>query len=99
MEAQLTPEVSVSLAGAADLKGVAPKTVRRWIAEGRLPAERVGPRLIRIKVADLDALGEEVKPTPPPDPIREAALKIVAEAPRLDARTLERICNLLRGAA
>jgi excisionase family DNA binding protein len=32
----------------ADYFGVDTKTVRRWIAQGRLIAYRVGPRLIRI---------------------------------------------------
>lgn len=33
---------------AAKFFGVDPKTVRRYIADGRLIAYRVGPRLIRI---------------------------------------------------
>ena len=92
---QVTPEVSVSLAEAAERKGVSVKTVRRWIADGRLPAERLGPRLIRMKVADVDAIGEEVDP--PADPIREAALRVVSEAPKLSAGQLDQICALLRG--
>jgi excisionase family DNA binding protein len=28
--------------------GTDPKTIRRWIADGRLIAYRVGPRLIRV---------------------------------------------------
>lgn len=94
---QVTPEALVSLAVGAERKGVSVKTVRRWITEGRLPAERLGPRLIRIKVADLDAVGEEVDP--PKDPIREAALRVVSEAPKLSADQLDQICNLLRGVA
>ena len=31
-------------------------TVRTWIADGRLPAYRVGPKMIRIKRSDVDAL-------------------------------------------
>lgn len=94
---QVTPEVSVSLAEGAARKGVSVKTVRRWITEGRLPAERLGPRLIRIKVTDLDAVGEEVDP--PADPIKEAALRVVSEAPRLSVDQLDQICSLLRGGA
>lgn len=44
---------------AADL-GVATKTIRRWISQGLLPAERVGPRLIRIRPDDLEALGRRI---------------------------------------
>jgi excisionase family DNA binding protein len=32
----------------AEYFGVDVKTIRRWIAQGRLTAYRVGPRLIRI---------------------------------------------------
>jgi excisionase family DNA binding protein len=32
----------------AEYIGADPKTIRRWIADGRLTAYRVGPRLIRI---------------------------------------------------
>lgn len=42
----------------ADAAGVTPKTVRRWIAAGILPAVRLGPRLVRIREDDLSALGQ-----------------------------------------
>jgi excisionase family DNA binding protein len=32
----------------AEFFGADPKTIRRWIAQGRLTAYRVGPRLIRV---------------------------------------------------
>lgn len=86
----------VTVAQAAARLGVHDRTVRRYIREGILPAERVGPRLLRIKVADLDRFGEEVTPT---DPIREAAVRVVSEAPRLTADQLDKICTLLRGVA
>ena len=31
-------------------------TVRTWIADGRLPAYRLGPKMIRIKRSDVNAL-------------------------------------------
>jgi len=40
---------------------VSQRTVRRWIADGRLTAVRVGPRLIRVRLDDLDAM---VRPIP-----------------------------------
>jgi excisionase family DNA binding protein len=46
----------VSLAAAADATDVHPRTVRRWIAAGRLTGYRVGPRLIRVDLAEVDAL-------------------------------------------
>lgn len=51
-----------SIPQAAAPKGVSTKTVRRWVASGVLPAYRLGPRLIRIRAADLDALGAPLGP-------------------------------------
>jgi excisionase family DNA binding protein len=36
--------------------GVSPRTIGQMIADGRLPAYRYGPRLIRIDLNDVDAL-------------------------------------------
>ena len=40
----------------ADLLSVSTKTIRNWIAAGRVKADRVGPRLVRIDQASLEAL-------------------------------------------
>jgi excisionase family DNA binding protein len=32
------------------------RTLRRWIAEGRLPADRIGPRQIQVDLNDVDRL-------------------------------------------
>lgn len=32
--------------------GISDRTVRRMIADGRIPAHRLGPRLVRIRRAD-----------------------------------------------
>lgn len=40
----------------AEFFGVDDKTIRRWIAQGRLKAYRVGPRLIRIDRESITAL-------------------------------------------
>jgi len=45
----------VSIHQAADYAGVSTKTLRRRIADGTIPAERLGPRLIRVRLADVDA--------------------------------------------
>jgi len=47
---------AVDLARAADYLGVSIQSVRRRIAEGNLPAFRVGPRSIRVYIDDLEAL-------------------------------------------
>lgn len=46
---------------AAEYLGITDRTLRRMIAAGKLPAYRLGPRLLRIDVADLDAL---MRPVP-----------------------------------
>lgn len=51
----------VSLQVAAAILGVSTKTVRRYIADGRLPAERVADRLLRVRRDDVEAL---VQPVP-----------------------------------
>ena len=52
--------VALTVAEAARRQAVSTKTIRRWISSGVLPAERVGPKLIRIKPADLDAVGRRI---------------------------------------
>lgn len=49
-----------SIQQAADWLGVDPKTIRRYIAQGRLSAVRVGPRLIRIERESLQALAKPI---------------------------------------
>ena len=46
----------VSLAIAAQSADVSQRTIRRYIASGRLRAFRVGPRLLKIDLDDLAAL-------------------------------------------
>jgi len=54
---QTTCSTSVDIAEAAQQLGTSTKFIRRRIADGTLPAYRLkGSRLIRIRVADLEAL-------------------------------------------
>jgi len=46
----------VSLDHAADYAGVCVRTIRRRISAGDLAAYRVGPRLIRVDLVELDAM-------------------------------------------
>lgn len=45
-----------TIAEAAERIGVHPKTLRRRIAEGKLPAYRLGHQIVRLNPADVDAL-------------------------------------------
>lgn len=57
MPASTSRHVWLNQAEAADYLGVTDRTIRAYIARGDLPAARVrGSRLVRIKLADLDAL-------------------------------------------
>ena len=49
------PEL-IGLQEAADRCGVHYRTMRRYVAAGRLNAVRVGPRLLKVNAADVDAL-------------------------------------------
>lgn len=49
-----------TISDAAEHYGVSEKSIRRWIAADLLEAKRVGPRLIRVNLASLDALGHPV---------------------------------------
>lgn len=50
----------VPLATAAEHIDCSPKTVRRFIAAGRLTGYRVGPRLLRVDLNELDAMLEPI---------------------------------------
>jgi len=57
----VSDQKSVDIATAAPLLGVSTKFIRRRIADGSLKAYRLkGSKLIRIDVADLDALKQPV---------------------------------------
>ncbi len=45
-----------SITNAAEYLGVSTKTIRRWIADGRLTGYRAGPKLIRVDLNELDAM-------------------------------------------
>lgn len=47
----------LSIAEAAARRGVSAKTIRRRISDGTLKAVRLGPRLIRVDRASLEAWG------------------------------------------
>jgi len=49
-----------SLALGAEYIGVSEKTIRRMIASGQITGYRVGPRLIRIDLNEVDVLARPV---------------------------------------
>lgn len=49
------PKRLESLSVAAKYANIHPRTLRRYIASGRLTAYRVGPRLIKIDLNELEA--------------------------------------------
>jgi excisionase family DNA binding protein len=53
-----------TIAAAAARYGLSPRTIRRRIAEGALVGYRFGPRLIRVNVAEVDALLRPIVPRP-----------------------------------
>jgi excisionase family DNA binding protein len=54
------PQRLTSISNAASYADVTTRTIRRWIANGILPAYRVGPRLVKIDLADLDQLARRI---------------------------------------
>jgi excisionase family DNA binding protein len=74
----------LTVAEAAEILKVSPVTISRWIRQGRLPAQRVGPRALRIHREDLASV---VSPTQPahdePTPITNPdLLRLIEEARR-----------------
>lgn len=45
-----------SINQAADYAACSPKTLRRWIAAGRLTGYRLGPRMIRVDLGEVDSI-------------------------------------------
>lgn len=83
-----------TVADAARLLDVSPSTIWRWIKAGRLPAARVGPRTIRIRQEDLDAL---IRPAASPPPVAiprvlslDEARQMVGRRPQLSEEELAR---------
>ena len=73
----------------ADELGVTVRTVQRWIANGRLPATRVGSR-VRVSRSSLSAVAEGARPTPA-GPIRTLLVANRGEIAARVARTARRL--------
>ena len=53
---ETTNDRYITVKEAAVLAGREPQTIRRWFYEGRLTRYRVGPRAIRVRLSELEAL-------------------------------------------
>jgi excisionase family DNA binding protein len=66
MVAQTSPvaePVYEALTPASDRLGVSERTLRRLIADGSLPAYRIGSKTIRVRRSDVDALLRRIPTT------------------------------------
>jgi len=50
----------ITISQAAERYGVSTRTIRRWIAAGILTGYRVGPTLIRLDAAEVEALARQI---------------------------------------
>lgn len=46
---------------AAELRQVSAKTIRRYISQGLIEAERFGPRLIRVNLTSVESVGRSLQ--------------------------------------
>jgi excisionase family DNA binding protein len=53
----------VGLSAAAAYADVSTRTLRRYIAQGRLTGYRVGPRLVKVDLSELDQLAHPILTT------------------------------------
>ncbi|MBA8794932.1 excisionase family DNA binding protein [Friedmanniella endophytica] len=60
MVAQPNAPTWLKMQPASDYTSLSPRTLRRYIADGVLVAYRIGPKELRFKRSDLDALFERV---------------------------------------
>jgi excisionase family DNA binding protein len=57
----------ISIQSAAEQYEISPRTIYRWIADGRLTAYRLGPRMIRL---DADEVRKKLGGEPVTGPLR-----------------------------
>ena len=88
------PRKLITVSAAAAEYSVTAKTIRQWIAEGRLPAIRLGPRSIRIDPADLERLAQPRGPASAPDTVQRIA-KLVENSQLTDDQ-IDRLAAMLR---
>ena len=55
MKSATSAEPLLTMQQAAQHLNVTDRTIRNYVARGLIPAQRVGPKLLRIRQSDLDA--------------------------------------------
>jgi excisionase family DNA binding protein len=78
-----------SVRDAAERRGLSVPTIRRYITQGLIRAERVGPKLIRVDLDSVDNLGTPL----------QYIERVVGEAPALTGGQRDRLAAILRGAS
>ncbi len=53
------------LKDAAEYAGIKPRTLRDWVRKGRVPADRIGPRLLQVDLNEIDRLRRRVPAAQP----------------------------------
>jgi len=92
-------ESRLTLQEAAHARRIGYSTLRKRVADGSLPAERIGRR-IYVEPAHLDAMAAPVVGRPrAAAEIDSAVARVVAAAPRLTAEQRERLAVIIGGAA
>ncbi|MFD6677657.1 helix-turn-helix transcriptional regulator [Rhodococcus zopfii] len=91
----------VTVAQAAEYCEMGVSTLRRYIAEGRVPAHRIGPKMVRLDLDELDAVLTARKPTAAPTSdlaaSREDILHMVDAAPDLTSAQKDIVRAVLGG--
>lgn len=85
----------LNLSDAVELGYGGYQTLRRYIADGRLPAVKIGGR-VKVLRSDLDALAVP-KRTASFETVESAVERIVAQAPPLTDEQARRLASLFTG--
>ena len=62
----IPPEGLRPIREASPLTGVPPRTIARWAQEGKIRAQKFGPRIWYVSVEDVQHLAETLRPGPKP---------------------------------
>lgn len=84
-----------SLKEAANSGYPAYSTLRKYISDGRLPAVKMGRRIM-VRKQDLDSLAKPMQGMKNSQAIKAAIERVVAESPSLTTEQRERLAAVLR---